>query len=482
MSENPSIKKNIALSTMYQILTIITPFITAPYISRVLNPDGIGIYSYTQSIQMYFSMFAALGTASYGVREIARSREDVSQRSRLFWEIEGLRIFTSIVIMLIWGLFVVFSKDYKIYFLILTLNIAATMFDISWFYSGLEQFKYTVFTNTIVKIITIASIFAFVKDERDLAKYVLIISLSGLLGNMSMWMHLSKFVRIMKFSELQISRHFKETLVYFIPTIATSIYTILDKTLIGIITKDSYQNGYYEQATRIINIAKAVTFTAINDVLGSRISYLFEKKEYGEIHRRIDKSIDFIMFLGVGICFGLIGIADNFVPWFFGDGYDKVIELLCIFSPIVLIIGVSNCLGSQYYNPAGLRAVSARFIIIGSVTNLVLNLVLIPRFGSNGAAVASVIAELVITVLYMAFCDKYVTIGMLIKHGYKRLVAGALMLCAMLFVSGCVDGQLLGVLLTFASGSFVYIVVLFICKDTIVSVDNVKRMIKREKY
>ncbi|MGN0435180.1 MAG: flippase [Wujia sp.] len=481
MSDGESIKKNLILSTAYQILLLITPLITAPYVSRVLTPDGVGVYSYTQSIQLYFSLVAALGTVSYGSREIARVRHDKEQRSKLFWEIELMTVLTTVAVLLVWVGLILFTKEYKICFLMLSLNIIAVIFDISWFYTGLEQFKYIVFQNGSFKILSVVSIFLFVKDENDLYIYILILGLSVFLGNLTMWMYLPKFLNKVSIKDLKIVRHFKETLVYFVPTIATSVYTLLDKTLIGLITDNNSENGYYEQATKIINMAKSVTFTALNSVLGSRISYLFAENRISEIKEKIENSIDYILFMGIGIGFGLIGIADRFVPFFFGDGYDKVAILLCVFSPIVVIIGISNCLGSQYYNPAGLRALSAKFIIVGSCVNLLLNILFIPRYGCLGAAVASVLAELTITVLYIAFCNKYVTVNMLFKYGYKRLIAGLFMLGAMILVNGAITSDVVATAIEFILGCGVYFVVLTLFKDTLLVkiIDGIKAKLKK---
>ena len=150
-----------------------------------------------------------------------------------------------------------------------------------------------------------------------------------------------------------------------------------------------------------------VCFAGINLVLSSRISYLFAEKKYEEIKKRISISMDYILCIGIAICFGLIGIAKRFVPLFFGPGYDKTIELLQLMAPLIVIIGISNCLGAQYYTPAGLRAKSAKYIIIGSIINLFMNLLLIPRIRSIGAVIATIIAELMISVLYLHSCDGY---------------------------------------------------------------------------
>ena len=464
----PNVKKNFLLSTLYQILTMITPFITTPYVSRVLGPSGIGVYSYTYSIEMYFSMFAALGTISYGAREIARNRNDKSYRSQLFWEIEILTIITTGACIILWAVWIMLNAQYRIYYLILTFYLLATMADISWFYTGIEQFKYIVTQNTIFKLLSVVAIFVFVKDKNDVAIYVAIMSLAMLLGNISMWVYLPKFIGRVSIKGIRILPHFKETLIYFIPTIATSIYTVLDKTLIGVITRDANQNGYYEQATKIINICKALTFTALNNVMGARISFLYAENKFDEIKERILKSIDYILFMGIGICFGLISVSSEFVPLFFGAGYNEVIILLQLLSPLVIIIGISNCLGSQYYTPAGLRKQSAQYIIIGSVVNFILNMVLIPFYKSRGAVIATLVAEAVIAILYILKCEKIITVKNLIKYAWKKIIAAVIMVMIIYFIDHIGDSSIAVLILEIMVGTLVYISILYLFKDSFV--------------
>ncbi len=423
----PDVKKNFIYRTLYEILTVITPFITTPYVSRVLGADGIGIYSYTASIMAYFTLFAALGTMSYGEREIARHRDDPKKSSQLFWEIELMTVITTSICIIVWAGVICFSVEYRWYFLALLPLLFGSMANISWYFMGYERVKYIVFRNCFCKILGVLLLFLLVREKDDLVIYILMNSVITLAGNMSMWTYLPRMLTKVDFKTLNIGRHFRETLVYFIPTIATSIYTVLDKTLIGVITGNSYENGYYEQATKIINIVKSVVFTSVNAVMGSRISYLFSQKKYGEIHQRINHSMDFIMFLGYGAVFGMIGIANTFVPVFFGVGYAPVTILLYVMSPLVIIIGISNCLGSLYYNPAGLRAKSARVIILGSVINLFFNIMMIPLAGGVGAAIASVIAELAISLIYIWMSDGYMTVKALWGYSWKRISAGTIM-------------------------------------------------------
>lgn len=469
--KQPSLKKNFALNTIYQILIIVIPFISMPYISRVLGAGGVGTYSYTYSIQTYFAMFAALGTVTYGTREIARVRENEEERSRLFWEIELLTVLTSLACLILWGIWILFNHEYRMCYVILTINIIAVIFDISWFYAGMEQFEYIVRQNTIFKVLGLISLFVFVKHESDLYLYIAIMGASTLLGNMTMWLYLGSFLKKVNIKEFNLKRHFKETLIYFVPTIATSIYSVLDKTLIGAITKDANENGYYEQATNIVNAAKVVSFVAINGVMESRSSFLFAQGKTDRVKSMIEDSMNYILFMGFGLIFGLVGVADEFVPWFFGPGFYKVPVLIKMLSPVIVIIGVSHCLGSQYYTPSGRRAQSAKFIITGSVINLVLNLILIPKFWSYGAVIASVIAECVITFLYMRNCDGYLRLSQLVKIGWKKLLAGIIMAVVLIIIH-------INMFIEIIIGIALYIICLVILRDS--SISQGIRMLKNK--
>lgn len=453
--------------------------------SRVLGAKGIGIYSYTLSIETYFAMFAAMGTLSYGSREIARNRNDMEKRSRLFFEIELMSVITTTVSLIAWGVLVFFYKQYSIYFLVLSLNLIAVIFDISWFFTGLEEFQYIVIRNTIIKLITVVLLFVLIRGKNDLVLYIGLMSAGTLVGNISMWVKLPKFIIKVDRKSIALKQHFKQTFIYFLPTIATSIYTVLDKTMIGLITQSDYQNGYYEQATKIVNLFKSVAFAAINSVMGARISYLFAQNNTDEIHQRIERSMDYIIFMGIGICFGLLGASKWFVPWFFGRGYGDVVQLLWIFSPIVFIIGISNCVGSLYYTPAGKRAQSAGYLVVGALVNVICNSLLIPHYGANGAAFASVIAELVISILYVHFSKGYMTFKLILKLSWKRLIAAFFMLVVILLIGKTLSASAILSVVQIAIGILSYCGALLILKDDflkeslIVIKDAVIKMIKR---
>ena len=464
--EKVSIKKNYIYNTLYQILTIIIPLVTAPYISRIFEADGVGVYSYTNAITMYFTMFAALGVLTYGQREIAQHRDDPKECSKLFWEIEFMCISTTLLSLIAWVILIIFSQNYSQYYTMLTMTVIATAFDISWFWSGQEQFKYVVLRNSIIKIIGVVLLFVFIKEKKDLLLYITLISVCNLLGNLSMWANLKKYLVKINWCELNVKRHYKQTLIYFIPTIATSIYTILDKAMIGWITHNEYQNGYYEQATKILNICKAIVLS-VNTVVSSRISYMFSKKQHTEIKTIILTTMNFVFLLGCPAALGLIGIAKYFVPVFFGTGYDEVVNLLYLMSSLIVIIGLSNCLGALYFTPSGQRARSSKGIVAGAILNLLLNMFFIPLMGANGAALASVIAELTITIIYLYMARDYINISEIIKNIWKPILSAFIMLPLVIYVGSLFSSNIISIIVQIISGAIIYVVSLIVLKDNL---------------
>ena len=464
MQQQQSIKKNYIYNTLYKVLTIITPLITAPYAARIFGADGTGIQSYVGSILAYFVLFAGLGTASYGQREIAMHRDDKKKTSKTFIEIELMVILTTTISLIAWIIMICFTTKYTMYYVVLTMNIIGVIFDISWFFGAFERFRLIVIRNSIIKIVGVIILFVFVREKNDLLLYLGLTAASGLIGNISLWFSLPKFICKIPLKGLSIKRHLKETMIYFVPTIATTIYTVLDKTMIGLITGQEVENGYYEQTNKITNMAITVV-TSLNIVMAARMSYLYAEKKFDEIKDRLKRSMDFTMLLSLPAVVGIMGIASNMVPWFFGQGYDKVVTLLYVYSPLIVIIAISNCLGGQYLTPCGMRARSSKGIIVGAMVNLVCNAFLIPMFKSVGAAVASIIAELVITIIYMHMSKGFMSYKILFEKSWKRIIACIPMFFAIVLIGKMPTRPILITLIQIIAGAFVYFVLLWLMKD-----------------
>lgn len=460
-----SIGKNYLYNTAYQILAVIIPLITTPYASRIFGAAGIGIQSYASSLAMVFSLFAALGVLSYGQREIAQHRDDPQETSRLFWEIELLAITTTAITCVLWLVVCFVETTYTSYLLVSGLTVLAAAFDITWFFAGLEEFRFIVLRNTAVKLIGVAFLFVAVKKESDLLLYVGVLAATGLVGNLTMFTYLRRFLVPVNRKGLRPFRHLKQTFVYFIPTIASSVYTMLDKTMLRILLDDTTENGYYEQTTRIVRIAQTLLLS-INTVMSSRMSYLFSQKKLTELKQRLSQSMSFILLLGYPLTFGIMGIAKNFVPWFFGPGFEPVETLLWVYSPLLLVVGVSNCLGTQYLTPSGQRGRSSKGIVWGAAINVVLNFFFIPYFGAAGASVASVIAELVIAGVYLYMSQGYMHMKIILRHSAKRLPAAAAMLLLVMALPKLLGfGGMWMTVLQIIVGGGVYFLLLLILRD-----------------
>lgn len=465
--KNPSMKVNFIFTIVFQVFSVLCSFITAPYVSRVLTVEGIGTYSYVSSIQYYFILISVLGTATYGAREISRIRDEKKNISIKFWEIEILTIVTSGISTVVWVIFSIFFSDYRMYCFLLLPALIASMFDISWLFNGLERMSLIVTRNLIARVFGIICTFVFVKSIQDLPIYFIIQSGTTLLANISMWLELPKVLERIDLKKINIWQHLKPTIMYFIPTVASSIYLVLDKVLLGVLTQGVSENGFYTQAESVITICKNIVFMAINSVVGVRISYLYKYNQYEEIKDRVKFSFNYLAFMGFACVFGLWAVAKLFIPLFYGPGYEKSVVVLILFAPILLFTSISSCLNAQFFVPVGRRAECTRYIIVGALVNFVLNIMLIPKFQSCGAVVASVIAEAIISYLFWKNSDDIIDFKSLFNVSWKKASSGIIMLLSIIgfnfFVS---SNSVITLVVDLVLGVVVYVSsLLFLFKD-----------------
>lgn len=472
-----SIKRNYIYNLIQQILALLTPLVTTPYVSRVIGADGIGIYSYTSSIVSYFALFAALGTASYGQREISYCQDNRERRTEVFWNTEILCVITTFVCLCLYGLFVFFQTENKIIFLILSFTVLDVCLNVSWLFSGMEEFGKIVLRNIIIRLISVAFIFVFVHKTDDLIIYVLGLTLVSVISNVSLWPFVPQFVDKPNLKNLKPFSQIKTVLSLFIPTIAISIYTVLDKTMIGIITRDAAENGFYEQALKVSKTALTVV-TSLGTVMVPRIGFHFKKHDTAVVRFYMYRSYRFVGFIGIPMCLGLIVIAPNFVPWFYGSGFEKVVLLLSILGFLLIAIGVNNVTGIQYLIPTKRQNIFTKTVLVGAVVNFILNLCLIPKFGSIGAAIASVLAESVIAIIQLWIVRKELSIVVILKGSCKYVVSSILMTTVLFFESKLFNPSILHTIILILSGIIVYVICLLILRDSFF-MDNIEKILIR---
>lgn len=438
-----SIKKNYIFNLIYEIFALITPLITAPYLARVLQSDGIGANSYCISLTSYFILAANLGFKIYAQREVAKVRDDKREYSRVFYEIMICKFLTTSLVTFVNILLCQLNvySTYTSLMWILTINIVATFFDITFLFRGLEEFGKIVLRDIIIKVIGVALTFIFVKTKNDLWIYVLCHCLTTIVSALSLWPLLFKYL-----SRAKVNNPFKHLLPsmrLFIPTIAVSIYASIDKSLMGwlipgtiektladgtieVIKIADIENGYYSQAESIVKMILTI-LTSLGLVVLPRNAYYFENGKETEAKENVYKSFSFTFMLGSALMFGIASISTNFVPWFFGGGYEKVSFLMMAFSPIVLSIGLNSIFGKQYLLAKGKDVPYTIFVIIAAAINICLNLVLIPLLYSFGALISTVFAETLIFVMEFIYLRKEFSFKRIIMLNLKYLLYGSIM-------------------------------------------------------
>lgn len=459
-----SIKKNYVFNLLYQVFNMITPLITTPYVARVLGADGIGIYSYIAAIVSNFILVAGLGTSVFGQREIAYSRDDRYNRTVKFWGIETLSLISVAISLVVYLVFISFQHENHTVFLFCTMNIIAIAFDITWFFAGLEEFVKITIRNMVFKLINILLVFAFVNTASDLERYVFIINSIPVLTSISLWLYLPKFLCRISVKEIKPIKYLRGSIELLIPTIAIQVYSVLDKVMLGILTGNEFENGYYDQAYKITRMVLTV-IAAFGTVMIPRIGYYFNKQKYEEMRELLLKGFNYAWFISIPCALGLAGCASNMVPWFWGDGFDKVVPLMQILSIIIVCVGMNNVTGMQYLIPTGKQKQFTFTVCCGALVNFLLNILLIPKYLSIGAAVASVIAESVVLATELYCMRQEISIWKILKLSKNYVISGLIMFFVLLIEGRLLNASILNSLIMVVSGALVYISVLLVMKD-----------------
>ena len=471
-----SIKKNFAYNSAYQILTIIIPLITTPYVSRVLGADNIGIYSFVNANLVYFVLVGVFGLSTYSQLEVARKRDSLKELRQFCVESLLTRFVTMGISSLAYIILFVFgNNEYRIFYAICFGTLLSNALDFTWICQGLEEFRIVTIRNSIIRILGVILVFVFVRKAEDLILYFVINVGSALIGNLSLYPYVRKYLRIKDLDRIRIIPHLKASLIYFLPSTASVIITTADKLMIGWFAVNMTQNGYYEQAMKIENMVFMI-FAALNITMRPRMAYLYKNGQITEINRYMSKSISFVVFLALPIAAGLIQIADIFVPWFFGDGYEGVIAILRVMSCWIIIKSISNCLLEQSIVPKGGQVLATKIIWCAAILNIVLNFLLIPKYSAVGAAIASLTTEILILILTLLNVQKDINIlSYFPKYWKAALSAIAMFLCTGL-IKQVLGGGMLNTIIIVVIGAGIYLLIELILKDEIM-VDGVE-MIK----
>lgn len=457
--------KNYLYNASYQIFALLVPLITTPYIARVLGPQGVGINSYTNSLIQYFVLFGSIGINIYGNREIAFHRDDIDEMSRIFFEIELLRIISVGIAGLAFIITIIFVTEYRIYLLMQSILIIAAGVDISWFFMGIEDFKTTVLRNVIVKIVSVVLIFLFVNSTSDIAIYILILSGSQLLGNLTLWPYLRKRIKKIPFNQLHVWRHLRPSLVLFVPQIATQIYLVLNKTMLGSLS-GVVAAGFFDNSDKMIKMILAVV-TATGTVMLPRVANTFAHGDLKKVNSYLYVTFDFITFSAIPLFLGLAAIAPGFSTWFFGIKFAGIDRLIMAESPAILMIAWNSAIGNQYLIPTKHNKEFTISVTIGAVINLILNVPFIMMWGAIGAAVSTVISEASVTAYQILIIRDRINLKYLFRGIWKYFFSAVIMFLAVYKLNTTLTFNIWSLILEVVIGVLIYMLGVIILKANI---------------
>lgn len=447
--------KNYIYNLSYQVLIVILPLILAPYISRVIGPEGVGIYSYSYSIVTIFGLFSSLGITSYGNREIAKCGDDKDARSQVFWEIMIYKIICSIIVFIGYMGYLTFCvENYHMAFYFQIFNLLSFMLDIGWLFEGVQNFRIKTIRCGIVKIASVFLIFYLIKDPSDTNIYVLILSLGAFFIQLSLWFFLPKYITLKFQFNRMIKRHGKYLLLLSIPLFARYFYNTTDRIMLGSLI-NMEEVGYYENV-QSITLTITNVLTSMGAVIMPQMTVLYAKKKSSSIQQYNDCIFHLICFLAVGAMFGFIGIADTFIPSFYGNKFLVCVPLLKMIAPTIAFVGFSDIMRSLYLLPKYKDKEYVAALVFGAVANFIINFLLIPNFKSTGAIIGTLAAEFLVLFIQGWFIRKEVKLTYYMKKMIPYLLAGSLILISSALLEMLNYSLILTCILQVILGSILY--------------------------
>ena len=454
--KNDSIKNNFAFQLIYQVLVLAIPLVLSPYLTRTLGGEALGVYTYTNSIAYYFLMVANLGILKYGQRVISESVSDLTKLRKAFWSLYSVHALFSLLSLTIYIPFVfLFCKANQVIFLIHIAYVLSAMFDITWLFYGLEKFKVVVLINASIKVIECFLIFWFVKSASNLWLYTVIVVFGILISQVLLLPFASTFLKPIRFSKNDFTAHIKPLFIFSISVVAVSLYTVFDKTLLGLLS--SVDNvAYYEYANKIVALPRTF-ITIIGTVLYPRACKLSSAGKSNEQKNLMIVSFYVVFLIGFASLFGFASISKQFAALYFGEEFMVSGEVMIAMCALPTIIGLGDVIRMQYLIPNHFDKEYIICIVLNAIVNIVLSLILIPVIGVYGAVVGTTAAELFGLVFQMIICRKFISPVVILKSSFPFALIGFLMFGFLRIVSESLGEGLVSLIITIFVGAFIYL-------------------------
>lgn len=447
-----SLKANYALNVVYQVLTMITPLVTAPYLSRVLGAGGIGEFSYTYSIANYFVLFAMLGISNHGCRSVAMARKNGEVREA-FWGIYPIQIVSSLLACLVYALcFVANPESSGVLMVIWGLVVASSAFDINWLFFGLERFKVTVVRNVAIKLSTLLLIFAVVRTEADLWAYALLYAASIVLTQLALWPFALKEILPVRISLSRVSTNLAPCLKLFIPLIAISFYTSFDTIVVGALC-DMTQVGFFDYASRFAGITFLLV-NALGTVMLPRMSSLSDNDP--KRAKYVFAGMGLAMTISGAFAFGLVGVSHNLAVVFLGEEFEGCqwpLVVMCLSAPF---IAWANVIRTQCLIPLKMDESYIGSIVVGALLNILTIGIFARLWGALGAAMSYTLSQTVICVIQTKASRRVLPLLGLLKETLPFAAIGIVMAAVVSAIGGLLGESAIALITEIAAGIVFY--------------------------
>lgn len=468
MMKKRSVTENVFYNMLYQIVATVLPIITTPFISRTLRLHSSGIHSFTESIVTYFIIIGSLGTSLHGIRKIAYVSDNKEELSKATIEIIMLKLVLMFLTLAVYIPTLCINNEFAYIYRIQIINIVANGIDISWFYQGVEDFKKVTIRNLLVKLIFISALFIFIRKPSDLKLYVLFTVASALIGNLIMIYYLPKYIDIKSVKKLNLFLHIKPCVALFIPQAMNYIYALMDRSMLGWMTNTD-NVGIYDQAQRLVRMVTSI-LQSVGYAIMARVANLTAGNDREGIKEYIGKSVNFNLFFAFPATFGILGVANDFIPFFLGNEYLEVVPTLKILSVLILTTSMNSIFGVQLLMPMGKERIYTVATTSGAIVNVLVNILLIPKWGGFAACISSIVSELVVlTISYWNVRDM-LSLRKILKDNVWVIVASVVMYIAVRLVSLIQINVIIKLLLELLVGGGIYFTIMFITRDKILDI------------
>lgn len=458
------ITRNYLYNAAYQLLVILTPIITAPYLARVLGADNLGTYGYVYSSGNIITTCTLLGIFAYGNRQTAYMRDNRRELTETFWEIEFTRVILGICGTVVYVLYTLLNPKFKVFFILYYPFIFAQFIDCTWVFVGLEDMKPAVIKNAVTRILNVFGIFLLVKSRNDLWIYVLLIALTTLITNIAAYSQIPKFIGKPSGNIHRFTEHIRNSVYLFLPQVASLLYLQVDKVMLQWITGMTNQISFYDHAEKLINIPLSL-IAVMSTVMMPRIANEFRNNNREKIEFYLQKAGRYATFAAFPMMFGLAIVAKQFIPWYLGRDFVPVATAMIILAPIVLLNSLSGISGQQYFTATNQIIILMKAYVSAAVLNILVNAMLIPRYGYIGAAVATVGSSLVSTILQYYYLTKQIRLSNLVSCSMRYGIASFIMALSVYIITKRMVSGPGTTLIQVMLGIIVYTCIMILIKD-----------------